>query len=444
MSEREARQHNPFVGLVNKPGDRRKSFQIDRDRILYSSAFRRLAQVTQVVTAGEGHVFHNRLTHSLKVAQVARRLAERLVAEQPILAEEVGGIDPDVVEAAALSHDLGHPPFGHTAEEELDACALRHGLADGFEGNAQSFRILTRLAIHRVDYYGLNLTRATLNAVLKYPWLRNTEQPESKYYRKYSVYELDQGAFRFARGLGQGDFKQAVEASIMDFADDVTYSVHDLEDFYLAGLIPLELLAVDRDEFQRFIDEWLRESPNNKIAQVVKHDPYRFQNFLDATYNLRGQYRPGSFEQKAQIKRISSQLIQSYIKSVQLSLEYSDRGYLIQAPEKEEELKFLQRIVWSYVISNPRLATQRYGQKRIVRTLFQMYLEAIHGDDLSFIPVRFAREYQEICDRQSKDMELEKTRMAVDIVASLSEAEAVIKYRRLTGISQGSFLDYWE
>lgn len=442
MSDREERQHHLFTGYSNKPGDRRNSFQIDRDRILYSSAFRRLAQVTQVVTAQEGHVFHNRLTHSLKVGQVARRLAERLLNEQPIIAEEVGGIDPDVVEAAALAHDLGHPPFGHTAEEELDECAIKHGLADGFEGNAQSFRILTRLAIHRIDYYGLNLTRATLNAVLKYPWLRNINHPQSKKYRKYSVYDLDQEAFLFARS--PEDLSQTIEASIMDIADDITYSVHDLEDFYLAGLIPLELLAVDRDELERFIDEWLREFPNNKIALVVKHDPERFQNFLDATYNLRGQYRPGSFEQKAQIKRISSQLIQNYIKSVQLSLEYGARGYLIQEPEKEEELKFLQRIVWSYVISNPRLATQRYGQKRIIRTLFEIYLEAIHKEDLSLIPIRFLKEYREICESGRKTIELEKTRMAVDIIASFTEAEAVLKYRRLTGISQGSFLDYWE
>ena len=442
MSDRDERQHNPFSGLTNKPGDSRTSFQIDRDRILYSSAFRRLAQVTQVVTAGEGHVFHNRLTHSLKVGQVARRLAERLVAEQPIIAEEIGGINPDVVEAAALAHDLGHPPFGHTAEEELDTCAVKHGLADGFEGNAQSFRIITRLAIHRIDYYGLNLTRATLNAVLKYPWLRDIQNARSKRFRKYSVYDLDTEAFYFARK--PTDTNQTVEASIMDFADDVTYSVHDLEDFYLAGLIPLELLAVDRDEFQRFIEAWLREFPHNKVAQVAKHDPYRFQNFLDATYNLRGQYRPGSFEQKAQIKRISSQLIQTYIKSVRLSPEYSDRGYLVQDTAKEEELEFLQRIVWSYVISNPRLATQRYGQKRIVRTLFEMYLEAIKAGDLAFIPIRFVREYEEICDRADANMEREKIRMAVDIVASLSEAEAVLKYRRLTGVSQGSFLDYWE
>ena len=242
----------------------------------------------------------------------------------------------------------------------------------------------------------------------------------------------------------KGDKSQTIEASIMDFADDITYSVHDLEDFYLAGLIPLELLAVDRDEFNRFIEEWLRESPDNKIAQVAKQDPYRFQNFLDATYNLRGQYRPGSFEQKAQIKLISSQLIQTYVKSVKLSLEYGDRGYLVQNQAKEEELKFLQRIVWSYVISNPKLSTQRFGQKRIIRTLFEMYLEATLKGDLSFIPVRFLREYQEICDRAGQNMEREKTRMAVDIVASLSEAEAVLKYRRLTGFSQGSFLDYWE
>ena len=170
MSGKDDRQYNPFANKGNKPGDRRKSFQIDRDRILYSSAFRRLAQVTQVVTAQEGHVFHNRLTHSLKVAQVARRLTESLVTQQPEIAEKLGGIEPDVVEAAALAHDLGHPPFGHIAEEELDECAVRHDLKDGFEGNAQSFRILTKLAIHRIDYCGLNLTRATLNGVLKYPW----------------------------------------------------------------------------------------------------------------------------------------------------------------------------------------------------------------------------------------------------------------------------------
>ncbi|MGF1587732.1 MAG: deoxyguanosinetriphosphate triphosphohydrolase family protein [Pleurocapsa sp.] len=442
MSKRQQRQHNPFGNRGDKPGDSRKSFQIDRDRVLYSSAFRRLAQITQVLTAQEGHVFHNRLTHTLKVAQVARRLAERLAAEQPEVAEAIGGIDPDVVEAAALAHDLGHPPFGHTAEEELNACAMKAGLVDGFEGNAQSFRILTRLAIHRIDYYGLNLTRATLNAVLKYPWLRSPDST-SKRHHKFSIYNLDHEAFLFAR-LEPGD-SQSIEASIMDFADDITYSVHDLEDFYLAGLIPLELLATDWDELDRFITEWLRVSPHNRVAKVVKVNPHRFQNFLNATYNLKGQYPPGSFEQKAQIKRVSSQLIQTYIQSVQLSTEYGDRGHLKYNRNQEEELKFLQRIVWSYVISNPRLATQRYGQKRIIKTLFEIYIQAISDRDLSFIPPRFVKEFLEIEANldDTKQLSQEHTRMAVDIVAGLSEAEAVIQYRRLTGISQGSFLDSW-
>ena len=441
MWDRHRRQHNPFGNKGDKPGDSRKSFQVDRDRVLYSSAFRRLAQITQVVTAQEGHVFHNRLTHSLKVAQVARRLAERLVVEQPEVAEAIGGVDPDVVEAAALGHDLGHPPFGHTAEEQLDACAVEAGLSDGFEGNAQSFRILTRLAIHRIDYYGLNLTKATLNAVLKYPWMRSPDSTNKRHH-KYSVYSLDRQAFKFVKPEAKDT--QSIEASIMDFADDITYSVHDLEDFYLAGLIPLELLATDWDELDRFISEWLRERPHNRVAKVVKANPHRFQNFLNATYNLKGQYRPGSFEQKAQIKRISSQLIQTYIHSVELSTEYGDRGYLKYNRNREEELKFLQRIVWSYVISDPRLSTQRYGQKRIVKTLFEIYLEAIRDRDLSFIPARFVKEFLEIEQNHGNTkMTPEKTRMAVDIIAGLSEAEAVVQYRRLIGVSQGSFFDHW-
>jgi dGTPase len=158
----------------------RSPFQKDRDRLLYASAFQRLGSVTQVVSASEGYVFHNRLTHTLEVAQIARRLAEKLLVEtDPGLVEALGGIDPEVVEAAALAHDLGHPPFGHIAEKQLDALAKKHNASDGFEGNAQSFRIVSRGAAHRTDYKGLNLTRATLNAILKYPWTRDRKGPGS-------------------------------------------------------------------------------------------------------------------------------------------------------------------------------------------------------------------------------------------------------------------------
>src|SRR5262249_38306651 len=157
----------------NPPNDYRTSFQRDRDRILYSSSFRRLAEVTQVVAANSGYVFHNRLTHSLQVAQVGRRIAEKLNQTQH---ESQKFICPDVVEAACLAHDLGHPPFGHTAEQTLNTLAKKIG---GFEGNAQSFRIVTRLASRSLKYGGLDLTAATLSAILKYPWFRgqNPDKP---------------------------------------------------------------------------------------------------------------------------------------------------------------------------------------------------------------------------------------------------------------------------
>jgi dGTPase len=137
--------------------DNRNPFERDRDRILYSRAFRRLAEVTQVVQSGESHTYHNRLTHSLKVAQVGRRLAEYLLSKHSDdggdpdreLLDSVGGLNPDVVETAALAHDLGHPPFGHIAEIELDRILTEeNGVIDGFEGNVQSFRIVNRVATH--------------------------------------------------------------------------------------------------------------------------------------------------------------------------------------------------------------------------------------------------------------------------------------------------------
>lgn len=214
-SHRDDRRHStrPKRGTP----DARTPAQRDRDRILYSSAFRRLAEVTQVVSPTFGYVFHNRLTHSLQVAQVGRRLAERLRGTHAEEAERAGGLDPDVVEAACLAHDLGHPPFGHTAEEELNALASDFG---GFEGNAQSFRIVTKLAFHSENHRGLNLTRATLASVLKYPWLRN-ENPSKQ--KKWGAYEAERSDFEFATALCVQPQVRTLEADLMDWADDVTY-----------------------------------------------------------------------------------------------------------------------------------------------------------------------------------------------------------------------------
>jgi dGTPase len=420
--------------------DQRSPGARDRDRLLYSSAFRRLAGVTQVVGPLEGHIFHNRLTHTLEVAQVARRLAEKLSEDHPVLGQRLGGVDADVVEAAALAHDLGHPPFGHVAEKELDRLAREHGDPDGFEGNAQSFRIISRLAAHRAPerYHGLNLTRATLNATLKYPWFRNTRDKNHKHYKKFGAYRSDASAFRFARAAFRRSRAQSIEASIMDYADSTAYSVHDLDDFVRAGLISVEYLKHDTQASGRFLHEWI-ESNRVTEAQVAKYRERLFDLLWLAV--PRSEPFTGTFTERAARRTATSALIDQFVKAVELT------GSGLHVPEGVKiEQGFLQRIVWTHVITAPSLATQHVGQKQVINRLFLTYLSAVMLREREVIPQAFLEELSALprkrtAKRNARRPLTAEVRLAVDMVASLTDSQALLLNSRFSGIGLGSVSD---
>jgi dGTPase len=408
--------------------DNRDPGQRDRDRILYTTAFQRLAEVTQVLAPDEGHVFHNRLTHSLKVAQVARRLCEMLAREQRETAEELG-INPDVVEAAALAHDLGHPPFGHVAEEELDNLVTRAGLDDGFNGNAQSFRIVTNLALRSREYPGLDLTRATLNALLKYPWLRGLT---GKQRQKWGAYKTERAQFEWARRLcPDADRRKSAEAELMDWADDVTYAVHDVADFFRAGLIPLDRLARDPSERERFLDNaFKRREQEGTISELSYPQPE-----LKETLTRVAEFIPfderytGTTSHRSALRSYTAGLIARFMKAIQLHLpSASDESRVKLDPDLQKEVVILKELTWHYVILNPSLIKLQYGQRHTIRRLFTIFNRAARKSNLGIFPYA----YRDLLQDARDDLAL-RTRLVCDYISGMTERQAIGTYQRLTG-----------
>ncbi len=379
----------------------RSDFARDRGRLLHSSALRRLAAKTQVLSPTAGLDFaRNRLTHSLEVAQIGRELASRL------------GLDADVVETACLAHDLGHPPFGHNGERALSEWATECG---GFEGNAQSFRLLTRLEPKSVDSSGvprgLNLTRGSLLASIKYPW--SAEQPDidPSGREKFGVYSDDQEVFAWARE-GMPERRLTLEAEVMDFSDDVAYSVHDFEDAIVNGYLdPASLHSKhDRDGILHDMATWVGTASPDSLTAAWER--------LSAVPGWVTEFSP-SRAQLASLKNLTSTLIGRF--ALTSSVETVDGlGTLVVPSETRDEIALLKGLVAVHVMSHTARQPVYHHPRDVLKTL---------ATALSANPELMDSVFQ--TDFMAAGSDAGRQRVVVDQVASLTDQSAMALFERL-------------
>jgi len=397
----------------------RTPFERDRARIVHSSALRRLGAKTQVLGAGTGDFVRTRLTHSLEVAQVGRSLGKML------------GCDPDVVDAACLAHDLGHPPFGHNGERALDEVSQDIG---GFEGNAQTLRILTRLETKTYDpetgvSAGLNLTRATLDAAVKYPWTEDATptRPDGSPTRKFGVYEEDLPVFRWLRD-GAPERAQSFEAQVMDLADDISYSVHDVEDSVVHHSVSLGVLhdAKRAREIASHARAWYGRGEPDALVEAL--DRLRAEPWWMDEYD-------GSHRALATLKDMTSQLIGRFVGRIAdaTRAEYGDgaltrhHASLVIPGEVADEILILKGIAVHFLMA-PRERKPAYRQQRqrladLVGALIEL------GDDA--LEPHFAAMYREAGDDAAR------ARVVLDQVASLTDKSAYDWHHRYVARRRG-------
>ncbi len=391
----------------------RTDFERDRARVLHSSALRRLGEKTQVLGPTSDDFVRTRLTHSLEVAQVGRELGKEL------------GADPDVVDAACLSHDLGHPPFGHNGELALNELAREIG---GFEGNAQTLRIVARLepkVIGQDGPAGLNLTRATLDAICKYPWARGEGPDPVKSQRKFSVYEDDRPTFDWMRqGIPAG--KRCLEAQIMDLSDDIAYSVHDMEDAVATGKMDLERLCSD-SHTQGVIESTMKWYGTS----ICEDDLYRAFERLVTMPEWMGSFS-GSYADLAALKDLTSELIGRFSNATvaatrQVAGDQPLGRYLAELvvpANTRAEIQVLKGMAVHYVMS-PRESEPVYYQQR---TLLNDLVDALVNAGPEYLEPPFAAQWRATTD------EGQRLRVVIDQVASLTDISASRWHARMCGM----------
>ncbi len=364
----------------------RTEYQRDRDRIVHSSAFRRLVYKTQVFLNHEGDMFRTRLTHSLEVAQLGRSIARSL------------RINEDLVEAISLAHDLGHTPFGHAGQDMLNECMADHG---GFEHNLQSLRVVDALEERYPAYDGLNLTFETREGILKHCSRKHAEQIEA----------------REPGGVGQRFLlrqQPGLEAQLCNLADEIAYNAHDIDDGVRSGLITMEQLE-DVPLFDRYRVQALAEHPH-------LDQPAHRRRWLNEA-----------------IRRMLSDQVYDVIATTRAALADAapaDAGAVRQAGRPlvgfsegmRAESQTLKRFLFSQLYRHPQVMETTGHAKRIVRELFAIYMQRPQ----EMKPAFAARAAQALGEEDGAQETLART--VADFVAGMTDRFASGEHRRLTGL----------
>ena len=391
--------------FLDEPAKRggRTEFARDRARIIHSFALRRLAAKTQVAVPWATDFPRTRLSHSLECAQVGRELGAAL------------GADPDLMEGACLAHDIGHPPFGHNGEEALNQIADSCG---GFEGNAQSLRLLIRLEAKTIlpdgKSIGLNLTRASLDAATKYPWGRVKDA------KKFGVYEDDLEIFNWYRtGIESG--KTSMEAQIMDWSDDVAYSVHDLEDSLVSGQVKLDQLNID-------LPKLFTVAKQMYLADITEAE---MQIALSSLQKLScwPRYYDGTHRSLARLKDLASQLIGRFAQAAEVATQekYGDgdltrySANLVVPRAQRVEVALLKSMAGHYVINADDSQIRYAEQQKLLTELVEAILESAPATLEGFF----------LQDWQQAQTDQQRLRVVIDQVASLTDPGAVALHNRL-------------
>lgn len=457
MTEGRGADESRRSGKSEEDPSHRSQTHRDRDRVLYSESFRRLGGVTQVALGRPELILHNRLTHSLKVEQVGLSLYSKLTQDGTD-----GELDRNAIATGCLAHDLGHPPFGHAAEAELNrilTCSEHRTTArpyreriddpckdclleDGFEGNAQSFRIVARLATHRgANSPGLDLTYRSLRAVTKYPWLRG-ENPNK--HRKWGAYDCDADVLFDTTGqdpevpYADNPVETALDAQVMDWADDISYAVHDIEDFYRSGHIPLADYKPKSKTIQRFLE--YAAKPEALGENLTDDTIAAFEGLL--TFMPKTAYA-GLDEDHALLDQARSTMLTQFINAATIQ-----DGRLVRTAVQDNLNSLIKQLIWYHVIDGPRLANIQLGQQRIVRDLFESLAEVAQEayklvpdkgepDDqlLRRLPYRLRVYIDKTLQHQGSTYRRRQSvfRGLTDYIASLSDDDAYYQHSVLVG-----------